>query len=161
MGRGWAAAWLGGWGGWGLAPENWAGECADLGWAEGGCVLGVGGLLGAAGGAGWGLLGAAAGGGLGCSALLGLLAGGCWGLLGAAGGCWGRAGGGAGGLAVSRFFPEVVKFRVRVDRQCLCGSCGGRRACSEGCSSAGLWRPGSFSRPAPFMRRRTTQTYSF
>ena len=34
-------------------------------------------------------MGAAAGGGLGCSALLGLLA----------GGCWGRAGGGAGGLA--------------------------------------------------------------
>ena len=45
----------------------------------------------------WGLLGAAAGGGLGCSALLGLLAGGCWKLLGAAGG--GLAEGLAGWLA--------------------------------------------------------------
>ena len=42
-------------------------------------------------------MGAAAGGGLGCSALLGLLAGGCWGLLGAAGG--GLAEGLAGWLA--------------------------------------------------------------
>ena len=43
-------------------------------------------------------------------------------------------------------------------RQCLRGSCGGRRACSEGCSSAGLWRPDLFSHPAPFMRRHNHPT---
>ena len=58
------------------------------------------------------------------------------------------------GFRVSRLFTEVVAFRGRMMRQCLCGSCGGRRACSEGCSSAGLWRPDFFSHPAPFMRRR-------
>ena len=100
---GWGAGGWGGWGGWGagLAPGGWAAaggwvlgaaECADLGWVgvlrlRAAACWGFGGLLGAAGGAGWGLLGAAAGGSWAAQ-----LCWGCW--LGAVGGCWGLLGAG-------------------------------------------------------------------